>query len=88
MPGVNVYTNKRRKCLIKFRDTFGMLHCFGPFAWSVGRTTTQMVGSGTGTGSGSESGIGIESMSIFWVERGHECGLFACLFWFSSQRTN
>lgn len=27
---MDVYTNKRRKCLIKFRDTFGMLHCSGP----------------------------------------------------------
>lgn len=27
--GVTVYTTKRRKCLIKFQDTFGMLHCFG-----------------------------------------------------------
>lgn len=28
--GITVYTNKRRKCLIKFRDTFGMLHWSGP----------------------------------------------------------
>lgn len=63
--GISVYTNKRRKCLIKFRDTFGMLHCSGPVEPQPG------IGKGTRCG----HWVGSTELMLVWGVRNS----FACL---------